>query len=136
MASWEVLVQHVRTRYRVVVDERDHCVFLAPAGTRRQIVHIWRDGSDENPTDWVHIESPFGRVRARDLEAVLRRAGDIFGGVAVLGNQLVIRHTLAITSESAAEIERPVGRVVAEASRFFDMYEDAPSKSGQDDKSQ
>jgi hypothetical protein len=136
VASWQELVQHVRTRYRIVVDERDHCEFVARAGTRRQVVHIWRDGSDEGPSDWVHIESPFGRIGVHDLEAVLRRAGDTFGGVTVLGNQLMIRHTLSMSAELAAEIDLPVGRIVAEASRFFYMYQEGPWKAVDDGPAQ
>ncbi len=116
MASWDDLVNYVRSRYRVE-EESDGLVRLVfELGDRRtQTVMLWRmmlPGAEE----WVQIESPIGDVVAVDLDRAIDRIGrTVCGGMGKAGDLVTFRHAVPLANLDPNELERPLELVTATA---------------------
>ncbi|WP_410641400.1 hypothetical protein [Amycolatopsis sp. lyj-346] len=122
MAEWADLVAYIRHSYRVVRDEPDEIrirlVFGDDPDTehRAQIVVIAREILDQRE-DWVQIATPFARHDEVDLLAVLTEIGDaiVVGGLAVMGEHVVLRHSLPLVNLDINEFTDPLELVAGAA---------------------
>jgi hypothetical protein len=125
MARWADLVQFIRRNYEVVRLAEEEIRIRIRYGEdlddegRAQIVIITRDLldttqseiADENgKTEWAQIVTPFAQVGQVDLEWVLSDLGDttVVGGAAVMGDYVVLRHTVPLANLDLNEFVGPL----------------------------
>ncbi|MBE1574592.1 hypothetical protein NQK81_44600 [Amycolatopsis roodepoortensis] len=121
MAEWADLVAFVRHEYRVVKDEPDEIRIRLSYGDddyeeRAQTVVIAREVFDRRE-DWVQIATPFARVDQVDLTTVLTEIGNtiVVGGLVVMGEHLVLRHSLPLVNLDINEFTDPLELVAGSA---------------------
>ncbi|MET9258865.1 hypothetical protein [Amycolatopsis sp. NPDC004079] len=122
MAEWNDLVAYIRQTYRVIRDDpgeiRIRVLFGDDAETtgRAQVVVIAREIFDQRE-DWVQIATPFARVDEVDLLTVLSEVGQtlVVGGLVVMGEHLVLRHSLPLLNLDLNEFTDPLELVAGSA---------------------
>ncbi|GAA1024143.1 MULTISPECIES: hypothetical protein [Amycolatopsis] len=122
MAQWNDLVAYIRQTYRVIRDDpgeiRIRVLFGDDAETtgRAQVVVIAREIFDQRE-DWVQIATPFARVDEVDLLTVLSEVGQtlVVGGLVVMGEHLVLRHSLPLLNLDLNEFTDPLELVAGSA---------------------
>ncbi|WP_410646104.1 hypothetical protein [Amycolatopsis sp. cmx-4-54] len=121
MAEWADLIAFVRHEYRVVKDEPDEIRIRLSYGDddyeeRAQTVVIAREVFDRRE-DWVQIATPFARVDQVDLTTVLTEIGNtiVVGGLVVMGEHLVLRHSLPLVNLDINEFTDPLELVAGSA---------------------
>ncbi|MBN9741196.1 MULTISPECIES: hypothetical protein [Amycolatopsis] len=122
MAQWNDLVAYIRQTYRVIRDDpgeiRIRVLFGDDAETtgRAQVVVIAREIFDQRE-DWVQIATPFARVDEVDLHTVLTEVGQtlVVGGLVVMGEHLVLRHSLPLLNLDLNEFTDPLELVAGSA---------------------
>ena len=117
MATWAELVGFIKTEYEVVGDDPDEIRILLRYLTddedeksgRTQVVVVAREVLDRRE-DWVLIASPFARVQDVDLRTVLAEVGNstVVGGVVIVGEYLVLRHSLPLVNLDINEFVDPL----------------------------
>lgn len=135
MATWRDLVAFIRENYKVIRDEPDEIrIRVRFAGQdvdddeRVQTVVIAREMLDRREV-WVQIATPFAKVGQVDLQAVLEEVGTttVVGGVVIMGDYLVLRHSLPLVHLDLNEFTDPVRLVAAAADELEQRF------TGQDD---
>ncbi|MEV6647648.1 hypothetical protein [Amycolatopsis sp. NPDC051371] len=122
MANWGDLVAYIRHEYRVVRDDPDEIrirlIFGDEPDTeqRAQIMVIAHEILDQQE-DWVQIATPFARHDEVDLLEVLTEVGNstVVGGLAVMGDHLVLRHSLPLIHLDINEFIDPLELVAGAA---------------------
>ncbi|GAA1964284.1 hypothetical protein [Amycolatopsis minnesotensis] len=122
MATWGDLVAYIRQSYRVVRDQPDEIrirlAFGADEDTeeRAQVMIIAREVLDRKE-DWVQIATPFATIHQVDLLSVLREIGNtmVVGGAAVMGDHVVVRHSLPLVNLDINEFLDPLELVAGAA---------------------
>jgi hypothetical protein len=127
VADWGDLVAYIRLSYdviqykpdevriRVSFHDDDEDDILA----RRQIVVVAHEILDQRE-DWVQIATPFARVEQVDLHEVLTEVGNtiVVGGVAVMGDYVVLRHSLPLINLDINEFTDPLDLVASGAEQL------------------
>ncbi|WHT16401.1 hypothetical protein N8J89_25075 [Crossiella sp. CA-258035] len=129
MASWDELVSYVRSAYKVVEERPDELRLLVRfEDDRSQTVLIGREVLDQRH-EWVQIASPCGRVGHVDLRALLVEVGHntVAGGVVIMGEHVVLRHTLPLENLDLNEFTEPLSLLAATADELEEQF------SGEDD---
>lgn len=123
MATWDNLVDYIKGEYEIIRQEPDEIRLKIEfededdaVEARSQMVVLAReflDGDDE----WVQIATPFAHVSEVDLKDVLDEIGkSVFvGGAAIMGEYLVLRHTLPLVNLDINEFLDPLELVTASA---------------------
>lgn len=122
MADWADLVGYIRHEYRVILDEPDEIRIRMSFGDdaetegRAQVMVIAREVFDQRE-DWVQIATPFARVDEVDLLSVLTEVGNtlVVGGVVVMGEHVVLRHSLPLINLDINEFIDPLELVAGSA---------------------
>ena len=122
MADWADLVGYIRHEYRVILDEPDEIRIRMSFGDdaetegRAQVMVIAREIFDQRE-DWVQIATPFARVDEVDLLSVLTEVGNtlVVGGVVVMGEHVVLRHSLPLINLDINEFIDPLELVAGSA---------------------
>jgi hypothetical protein len=130
VATWAELVKFIRREYEVIGDEPDEITILFRyededddddfRNRRSQMVAVVRESVTPRE-DWVQIASPFARVGQVDLRAVLETVGSttVVGGVAIIGDFVMLRHSLPLINLDLNEFIDPLALV----SRWADRLE-------------
>ncbi len=126
MADWGDLVAYIRYSYDVIQYEpdevrirmsfaKDHEDVLG----RRQIMVVAHEILDQKE-DWVQIATPFARVEQVDLQEVLTEVGNtiVVGGVALMGDFVVLRHSLPLINLDINEFTDPLDLVASGAEQL------------------
>jgi hypothetical protein len=124
VTTWAQLVAFIQHEYEVVEQEPDEIRILIryldddedEKSGRTQLVVVAReilDGREE----WVQIASPFARVQEVDLRSVLQEVGNstVVGGVALIGDFVVLRHSLPLINLDINEFVDPLVLVTGSA---------------------
>ncbi|NIH87760.1 hypothetical protein [Amycolatopsis granulosa] len=122
MTSWRDLATFIRQQYKVVRDEPDELRIRIRFQSdpeeeeRTQIVVIAREVLDRRD-EWIQIATPFARVDEVDVAAVLAEVGHttVVGGVVVMGEYLVLRHSLPLANLDLNEFVDPLALVTSSA---------------------
>ena len=122
MATWRELVTFIRQSYRVIRDEPEELRIRLrfrkdPEDEERtQMVVIAREVLDKRE-EWVQIATPFARAAECDLHAVLQEIGHttVVGGACVMGEYLVLRHSLPLKNLDINEFTDPLELVTGSA---------------------
>jgi hypothetical protein len=115
VATWRELVTFIRQTYRVVRDEPEEIRIRLrfqqdpDDEERTQMVVIAREVLDKRE-EWVQIATPFARVDDVDLRSVLAEIGHttVVGGAVVMGDYLVLRHSLPLVNLDINEFTDPL----------------------------
>jgi hypothetical protein len=122
VADWADLVGYIRHEYRVILDDPDEIRIRMSFGDdaetegRAQVMVIAREVFDQRE-DWVQIATPFARVDEVDLLSVLTEVGNtlVVGGVVVMGEHVVLRHSLPLINLDINEFIDPLELVAGSA---------------------
>jgi hypothetical protein len=129
MANWPALVRFIELEYDVTRREPDEIrVRLhyggedVDDGERTQLAVIARE--DVDGQEWVQIATPFARVGQVDLAAVLAEIGatTIVGGAVIMGDYLVLRHSLPIENLDINEFVEPLELVAGSAELLEEQF--------------
>lgn len=124
VTTWAQLVAFIQHEYEVIEQEPDEIRILIRYPTddedeqsgRTQLVVAAREVLDRRE-EWVQIASPFARVHDVDLRAVLQEVGNttVVGGVALIGDFVVLRHSLPLINLDINEFVDPLELVTGSA---------------------
>jgi hypothetical protein len=127
VATWNDLVRYVRVRYEVVREDQDEIRILYRFGSdendedklaegRTQMMILAREVLDKKE-DWVQLATPFARVADVDLKVTLEEMGltTVVGGAVIMGEWLVLRHSLPLRNLQYNELDDPLQLVAAAA---------------------
>lgn len=124
MASWRELQNYIRANYRVTRDEPEEMRIRVRFQSkdpedepdRTQAVVIAREVLDKRE-EWVQIATPFAKAAEVDLHAVLDEIGNttVVGGACIMGEYLVLRHSLPLMNLDINEFTDPLELVTASA---------------------
>ncbi|MGB3444174.1 MAG: hypothetical protein WBA97_36005 [Actinophytocola sp.] len=126
MADWGDLVAYIRHSYDVIRYEPDEVRIRVSFAKeeddilgRRQIMVVAHEILDQKE-DWVQIATPFARVEQVDLREVLAEVGNtiVVGGVAAMGDYLVLRHSLPLINLDINEFTDPLHLVASAAEQL------------------
>ncbi len=124
MATWGDLVAYVRESYDVIRDEPDEIrLRISYEDRRAQVVVIAREILDRKE-EWVQIATPFARVDQVDLQEVLAEIGDtiVVGGAVLMGDHLVLRHSLPLVNLDINEFVDPLELVTGSAELLEEQF--------------
>ena len=116
MATWSDLVRFIRRGYDVTREQPDEIrVRLHFDGAdvddeaRTQIAVVAREMLD-NDEEWVQIVTPFARIDEVNLAQVLVEIGEttVVGGAVIMGDYLVLRHSLPLVNLDLNEFVEPL----------------------------
>jgi hypothetical protein len=118
MATWDDLVQFVRTEYRVVSSTRDEIriEFEWEDEDRSQVMIVAREQLDRK-YEWVQILTPIGLAKDVDLRLLLEAIGQttIACGAAIMGEHVVLRHSLPLENLDINEFVDPLTLIAGTA---------------------
>jgi hypothetical protein len=126
LASWGDLVAYIRNTYDVIQYKPDEVrirvSFVKDEDDllgRRQIMVVAHEILDQKE-DWVQIATPFALVDQVDLREVLTEVGNttVVGGVAVMGDYVVLRHSLPLINLDINEFTDPLDLVASGAEQL------------------
>ena len=132
MATWNDLVRYVRLRYEVMRGDEDEIRILYRLGDqdedsiieeRTQVMILAREELDKEE-DWVQVATPFARVADVDVNAVLEEMGrtTVVGGAVIMGEWLVLRHSLPLRNLQYNELDDPLHLVASAADTLEHRY--------------
>jgi hypothetical protein len=126
LADWGDLVTYIRHSYDVILYKPDEVRIRVSFAKdeedllgRRQIMVVAHEILDQQE-DWVQIATPFARVEQVDLHEVLTEVGNtiVVGGVAVMGDYVVLRHSLPLINLDINEFTDPLDLVASGAEQL------------------
>ncbi|MFL6124014.1 hypothetical protein [Actinophytocola sp.] len=126
MADWGDLVAYIRHTYDVIRYEPDEVrirvSFLKDEEDiqgRKQIMVVAHEILDQKE-DWVQIATPFARIEQVDLREVLTEVGNtiVVGGIALMGDYVVLRHSLPLINLDINEFTDPLDLVASGAEQL------------------
>jgi hypothetical protein len=126
LAVWGDLVAYIRQTYDVVQYEPDEIRIRVSFARdpedllgRRQIMVVAHEILDQKE-DWVQIATPFARVGEVDLQEALTEVGNtiVVGGVVLMGEYLVLRHSLPLINLDINEFTDPLDLVASGAEQL------------------
>jgi hypothetical protein len=129
VATWRELVTFIRQSYRVVRDEPEEIRIRIRFSKepdqeeRTQMVVIAREVLDKRE-EWVQIATPFARADEVDLRTVLAEIGHttVVGGAVVMGDYLVLRHSLPLVNLDINEFTDPLEMVTGSAELLEEQF--------------
>ena len=129
MATWADLVKFVRREFEVARDEPDEIRIRLHYGQdidddgRTQVVVLAKETLD-NSEEWVQIATPFAQVDEVDLKAVLEEIGatTVVGGAVIMGEHLVLRHSLPLINLDINEFIDPLDLITDSAERLEQRF--------------
>ena len=129
MAAWRDLVRFIESEYDVTRREPDEIrVRVHFSGQdvdddeRTQIAVIAREEVDGQ--EWVQIATPFARADDVNLAAVLAEIGatTVVGGAVIMGDYLVLRHSLPMENLDLNEFVEPLELVTGSAELLEEQF--------------
>ncbi|MBM7773396.1 hypothetical protein JOD54_003600 [Actinokineospora baliensis] len=129
MATWRELVQYVREEYEVISDSDDEIRILFnfeefdEDDERTQVVIVAREVLDAKH-EWVQIASPVGVADKVDLKGLLVEIGQssIACGAAIMGDHVVLRHSLPLKDLDIHEFTDPLELLAGTADQIEEMF--------------
>jgi S1-C subfamily serine protease len=129
MAAWPELVRFIELEYDVTRREPDEIRVRVHYGgqdvdddERTQIAVVARE--DVDGQEWVQIATPFARADDVDVAAVLSEIGatTVVGGAVIMGDYLVLRHSLPLENLDINEFVEPLELVAGSAELLEEMF--------------
>ncbi|MEV0679585.1 hypothetical protein AB0I60_23975 [Actinosynnema sp. NPDC050436] len=129
MASWGDLAAYVHDTYDVIAAQEDELRILFnfeqfdEDDERTQVIILVREVLD-NMHEWVQIASPIGLAANVDLHALLVEVGNstISCGAAIMGEHVVLRHSLPLVDLDIHEFTDPLALLAGTADRLEEIF--------------
>ncbi|GAA3875568.1 hypothetical protein GCM10022243_45610 [Saccharothrix violaceirubra] len=129
MATWGDLAEYVRQTYEVISQGQDEIRILFDFehfdedDERTQVVILAREVLDKQH-EWVQIASPVGLAARVDLRALLVEVGEssIACGAAIMGDHVVLRHSLPLADLDIHEFVDPLTLLAGTADRIEEQF--------------
>jgi hypothetical protein len=129
MATWDDLAAYVHDQYEVISEQPGEIRILFgfeqfdEEDERTQVVILSREVLDKQH-EWVQIASPVGLAAAVDLRALLTEVGhsSIACGAAIMGEHVVLRHSLPLSTLDIHEFVDPLTLLAGTADEIEEMY--------------
>ncbi|HEX3791406.1 MAG TPA: hypothetical protein VHW44_26335 [Pseudonocardiaceae bacterium] len=124
MATWDDLVEFVKSGYRVVAETRDELrVIVQFEDERSQVMIIAREVLD-GTREWVQIASPIGRAAQINVYDLLIQLGGmaVVGGAVIMGDHVVLRHSLPLADLDAPEFTDPLELLAGTADQLEEQF--------------
>ncbi|MTD58807.1 hypothetical protein [Amycolatopsis pithecellobii] len=129
MATWRELVTFIKQSYKVTREEPEEIRIRLrfrkddEEPERTQLVVIAREVLDKRE-EWVQIATPFARIDEVDVRAVLEEIGHttVVGGCVVMGDYLVLRHSLPLINLDINEFTDPLELVTGAAETLEEEF--------------
>jgi hypothetical protein len=124
VATWGDLVAFVRSEFRVTrVEPGEIRIELEFDDERRQAVIVQREVLDKRE-EWVQIASPCGKAAEVNLLGLLTELGNaaVVGGAVVMGEYVVIRHSLPLENLQINEFVDPMTLLAGTADELEEMF--------------
>jgi hypothetical protein len=124
VATWGDLVAFIRSEYRVTRVEPDEVrIEVEFEDERRQAVIVQREVLDKR-FEWVQIASPCGKAAQVNMLGLLTELGmnAVVGGACVMGEYVVIRHSLPLENLDINEFVDPMELVAGTADELEQMF--------------
>ncbi|MEV0705725.1 hypothetical protein AB0I53_48540 [Saccharopolyspora sp. NPDC050389] len=138
MATWEDLLEFVRTEYRLVIggeeddepeyriieDSEDEVRILVEyEDDRSQIVIVCHERLDGRE-DWVQVVSVIGRAEGINLRKLLEELGQtsVVCGALIIGDHVVLRHSLPLLNLDINEFTDPLNFVAETADHLEELF--------------
>jgi hypothetical protein len=112
MANWESLRRYIKGKYRTNRDDLDvvGMLFDVDGGRSQQVLVRKMSLGDE---EWAEIATIVCRENQIDPREALRRNGDmVVGGLALVGDLVIFRHSFALADLDPGEFETPLSIAV------------------------
>ena len=124
MASWTDIQAHMRSTYRLQMDEpKVIAMTWAYEDGRTQKIVVRR--FEDNERDMVEFKSPFARQGQVDPVELLRENSRLpFGAVALAGEVFLVVHNALLDEMPVTDFEFLVGRVAAAADHLERQHAD------------
>ncbi len=129
MATWGDLAAYVHDTYDVISENEDEIRILFnfeqfdEDDERTQVIILVREVLDRQH-EWVQIASPIGLAANVDLLAFLTEVGNstIACGAAVMGDHVVLRHSLPLSHLDIHEFTEPLALLAGTADRLEETF--------------
>jgi hypothetical protein len=129
MSTWGDLAVYVREQYEVISEADGEIRILFSfeeydeEDERTQVVVLAREVLDEKH-EWVQIATPIGKADAVDLHALLVEVGlsTIACGLAIMGEHVVLRHSLPLADLDIHEFTEPLALLAGTADQLEEMF--------------
>ncbi|GAA1297350.1 hypothetical protein [Saccharothrix xinjiangensis] len=129
MATWGDLAAYVHDTYDVISENEDEIRILFnfeqfdEDDERTQVIILVREVLDRQH-EWVQIASPIGLAANVDLRAFLTEVGNstIACGAAVMGDHVVLRHSLPLSHLDIHEFTEPLALLAGTADRMEETF--------------
>lgn len=129
MATWDDLAAYVRDQYEVISEQDGEIRILFDFeqydedDERTQVVILAREMLDKKH-EWVQIASPVGLAAEVDLHALLTEVGlsSIACGVAIMGEHVVLRHSLPLITLDIHEFVDPLALLAGTADQIEETF--------------
>ncbi|WP_424187354.1 hypothetical protein ACOBQX_05965 [Actinokineospora sp. G85] len=128
-SHWADLVRYVREQHTVLEEHEDEIRIefkfeqYDEEDERSQVIVLLREVLD-NQHEWVQIASPVGLAAQVDLAALLREIGhgSVACGAAIMGEHVVLRHSLPLRDLDIHEFEDPLALLAGTADSIEEMF--------------
>jgi hypothetical protein len=120
MTTWQELAGYVRSNYKITDEQPDIIkLIFETANLRSQVVILGRQNLLDGEEEWLQIMSPIADLASVNLQGALEAVGDVVcGGLAIVGELLVLRHAVPLLNLNINEFERPLVLVTMTADRL------------------
>lgn len=124
MATWQSARAYIESQYRIQDSSENALVMVFDLGDlRSQIVFVSRSVARSSGAEWIDISSPIGTFAEIDLSALLKEVeGLICGGIAGLGDKVVLRHSAPLINLDINELEQPLAMVMNSADNLEKQF--------------
>lgn len=129
MATWGDLAAYVNETYDVLSEDEGEIRILFnfehydDEDERTQVIVLAREVLDKQH-EWVQIASPVGLADKIDLKALLIEVGhtSIACGAAIMGDHVVLRHALPLTTLDLYEFTEPLSLLAGTADQIEEIF--------------
>lgn len=129
MSTWADLAAYVRDEYEVLSESEGEIRILFDfehldeEDERTQVVILVREILDEKH-EWVQIATPIGKAADVDLKALLTEIGHstIACGAAVMGEHVVLRHSLPLSTLDLHEFTEPLALLAGTGDQLEEIF--------------
>ncbi len=124
MATWSSLMTYIRSNYKISEEGEGYCRLVFRVGRERaQSVVLAHLTLEDGMGDWVEIQSPVGPAADLPLLNVLQDAGGLnVGGLTVVANVVVLKHSVPLAHMDVNEFEYPMRLVRSSADHLERKY--------------
>lgn len=112
MATWNEFAAWVRGNYKIADDKGDQLTMLFREGERSQLVVVRKVVLQDTSIEFAEITSPVGELDEAHVSAAASAVMVLpVGGIALVGNVAVVRHSVPLASVDENEFRGPLALV-------------------------